>query len=253
MTDTTIEWADKSWNPVDGCTEVSPGCDHCYAKAIATRFAGSKAFPHGFAVTLHPERLQVPHTWKKPQRIFVNSMSDLFHKDVTDDFILRVFDTMIDTPRHTYMVLTKRPSRLANTALVDMILHRTFLKTGVMAWPKNVLMGVSVESMDYTWRIDKLRQAFANFMQKPMLFISAEPLLEALTLDLTGIAWLITGSESGSGARPMQEDWVRALRDQCGVSGTKFFYKQKLVSRKKVGLPMLDGRQWMEYPKQKVR
>jgi protein gp37 len=248
MNDTTIEWADKRWNPVDGCTEVSPGCDHCYAKAIATRFAGSKAFPHGFVVTLQPERLRMPYTWKKPQRVFVNSMSDLLHKDVPDEFILSVFDTMIETPQHTYMVLTKRPSRLANTTLADMILHRAFLKTGVMTWPKNVLVGVSVESMDYIWRIDTLRKAFSALVAKPTLFISAEPLLEALALDLTGIAWLITGAESGSGARPMQEDWVRSLRDQCATQGVRFFYKQKLVNRKKVGLPMLDGRQWMEYP-----
>ena len=260
---TTIEWTatthpdgsttpGMSWNFVTGCTEVSEGCNHCYAKSIATRFAGGKAFPHGFEITTHPGRLLAPKTWKKPVKVFVNSMSDLFHKDVPDSLILTAFDVMLDTPQHTYMILTKRPSRLANTTLIDLMLHHVYNRTGVLAWPANIWLGVSVESMDYTWRIDKLRQAFVAFHDNPRihptLFISAEPLLAPLALDLHDIAWLITGAESGAGARPMSEDWVRSLRDQAIAQNVAFFYKQKLIGRKKVGLPELDGRVWNEFP-----
>ncbi len=245
---TTIEWTDESWNFITGCTQVSAGCDHCYAKSIATRFAGSKAFPNGFDITMHPDRLSMPYKWKKPVRVFVNSMSDLFHKEVPDDFILQGLDVMLDTPQHTYQILTKRPSRLANTGLVDLMMHRVYSRTGKAAWPSNVWLGVSVESMEYAWRIDKLREAFLSLRDIPTLFISAEPLLAPLTLELHNIAWLITGCESGIGARPMQEDWVRSLRDQCIQQDVKFFYKQKLVNRKKVGLPELDGKVWDEMP-----
>lgn len=256
MATTTIEWCDRSWNVITGCTEVSEGCDHCYAKSMATRFAGSKAFPHGFEITVHMDRLNDPYTWKKPCRVFVNSMSDLFHQKVSDGLILQMFDVMLDTPQHTYQILTKRPSRLASTRLFDLMLHHVYNKTGVIAWPANIWLGVSVESMDYTWRIDKLRSPFVAFRDNPRihptLFISAEPLLAPLTLDLHDIAWLITGCESGAGARPMSEEWVRSLRDQCISQDVRFFYKQKLVGRKKVGLPELDGQVWNEFPEVRV-
>lgn len=234
---TTIEWTDVSWNPVTGCTEVSPGCDHCYARVMAERFRGSKAFPQGFDLMLHPERLVLPLQWKTPRKVFVNSMSDLFHKDVPDKFILQVFQVMRATPQHTYQILTKRPSRLVNTGLQEKIIYAHG------SWPRNIWVGVSVESQAYTWRIDALRKVVADIR-----FISAEPLLGKLELDLHDIAWLITGAESGRGARPMNEDWVRTLRDQCLAQSVSFFYKQKLEKGRKVPLPMLDGRIWQEYP-----
>lgn len=237
----TIEWTDASWNPVTGCTEVSPGCDHCYAKAMAERFRGSKAFPSGFDLTFHPERLQLPLKWK-PQMIFVNSMSDLFHKDIPDAYILQVFEVMFKAKQHIFQVLTKRPSRLALMAST-IIHHISLVNQAYTPWPAHIWLGVSVESQQYTWRIDKLRS-----VPTPIRFISAEPLLGPLDLDLSGISWVITGCESGRGARLMNEDWVRELRDQCIFSDTRFFYKQKLVNGKKVGLPELDGKVWNEFP-----
>jgi protein gp37 len=176
--------------------------------------------------------------WKKPQRIFVNSMSDIFHKDVPDDFIIQGFEVMAKkAPHHIYQILTKRPSRLVNTSLLQRILER------IGEWPAHIWMGVSVESQDYTWRIDKLRlvPAFTRFL-------SCEPLLGPLVLDLRGISWLITGAESGHGARVMDENWVRLLRDQCVPAGVKFFYKQNVVKGRKVSLPELDGKVWQEFP-----
>jgi len=164
-------------------------------------------------------------------------MSDLFHAGVPDEFIVEVFKTMNSTPQHTYQVLTKRPSRLVNTRLQAKIVR------AIGPWPLNIWLGVSVESQAYTWRIDVLRRIVA-----PIRFISAEPLLGPLTLDLSDIAWLIAGCESGHGARPMQEDWVRSLRDQCQASDTAFFYKQKLVNGHKVPTPELDGKAWKEFP-----
>lgn len=239
---TTIEWTDKSWNFVTGCEEVSPGCDHCYAKVLAERFRGSKAFPQGFDLTMHPERLAWPLNQKKPCKIFVNSMSDLFHKDVPDDFILRGFETMLDADWHIYQILTKRPSRLANTVLTTKILNLMELK-GFNTWPSHIWLGTSVESQEYAWRLAKLRQVPA-----PVRFVSAEPLLGALELNLAGIAWLIAGAESGHGARPMNEDWVRSLRDQAIASGTAFFYKQNAVKGHKIPTPELDGVVWKQYP-----
>lgn len=230
---TSIEWSDKTWNPVTGCTEVSPGCDNCYARTFAERWRGTPGHPYeqGFDLKLWPDRLLVPLHWKKPSKIFVNSMSDVFHKDVPDDFIAKIFETMRMCPQHIFQVLTKRPSRAALMA------HQLY-------WAPNIWMGTSIESNDYVWRADKLREVPAA-----VRFISAEPLLGALTgLDLSNIDWLIAGAESGHGARPMDLDWVRFLRDRCMVSGTKFFYKQNAIRGKKVPLPFLDGRQWIEYP-----
>src|SRR5579859_2630288 len=200
----TIEWTESTWNPVTGCTEVSPGCDHCYARTFAERFRGVPNHPYeqGFDLKLWPDRLELPLSWKKPRRIFVNSMSDLFHKDVPDDFILGVFSTMALANQHTYQVLTKCPSRLVNTDLTSKIVK------WLGYWPQHIWLGVSVENQDYAWRVDALRRVVS-----PVRFISAEPLLGPLELDLHGISWLIAGAESGHGARPMDEDWVRGLRD----------------------------------------
>lgn len=238
---TSIEWANKTWNPVTGCTEVSPGCDHCYARVFAERWRGTPghSYEQGFDLKLWPDRLTLPVAWKKPCRIFTNSMSDLFHRDVPDAFILQVFETMAKlAPWHTYQVLTKRPSRLINTTLLSQILERIG-----GAWPRHIWLGTSVESSQYTWRVDALRQVGV-----PIGFISAEPLLEALYLNLSGIAWVITGAESGHGARPMDEQWVRLLRDQCIEAQVAFFYKQNAVHGRKLPLPLLDGRQWIQFP-----
>src|SRR5450755_1178755 len=234
----SIEWTDASWNPVTGCTEVSPGCDLCYARVFAERFRGVPGhhFEHGFDLRLWPDRLALPLRWKRPRRIFVNSVSDLFHQDIPTEFILAVFDTMRRADQHTYQVLTKRPSRAA-------LLVSQLLEVLGGTWPGHVWMGVSVETQDYTWRVDKLRQ-----IPVPTRFISAEPLLGPLSLNLNGIAWAITGAESGRGARPMKEDWVRSLRDQATLAQVAFFYKQNALQGRKLPLPMLDGVVWNEFP-----
>lgn len=208
-----IEWTDASWNPVTGCTEISPGCDHCYAKTFAERWRGvpGHAYEQGFDLKLWPERLDLPRKWKKPRRIFVNSMSDLFHKDVPDDFISKVFGTMIAANHHTYQVLTKRPKRMAR-----------FFAGLAGKLPAHIWMGTSIESDLYTWRADYLRK-----VQAEVRFISAEPLLSDLpSLDLSGIQWLIVGGESGAGAREMDEMWARGLVERARDAGTAVFVKQ---------------------------
>jgi len=246
---TSIEWTHtydasgkllsegKSWNPITGCDSVSPGCDHCYARTLAERFRGvsGNAYEQGFDLKLWPERLELPLTWKKPAKIFVNSMSDLFHKDVPDYYIAKVFETMRMAHWHTFQVLTKRPSRAA-------------LMASKLYWAPNIWLGTSIENNDYIWRADKLRHVPAK-----VRFISAEPLLGELTdLDLTDIHWLIAGSESGHGARPMDDNWVRFLRDLCQQHDTSFFFKQRTIKGKKVPTPELDGRQWKEFPVEAV-
>ncbi|MBV9688316.1 MAG: phage Gp37/Gp68 family protein [Ktedonobacteraceae bacterium] len=236
----SIEWTHATWNPVTGCTEVSAGCDHCYARTFAERFRGVSGHPYaqGFDLTLWPERLDAPTRWKRPRLIFVNSMSDLFHKQVPDDFIVQVFCTMARrAPQHTYQVLTKRPSRLVHTSLLTQITQ------ALGPWPAHIWLGVSVENQDYTWRVDKLRATPA-----PVKFISAEPLLGPIQFDLAGMAWLIAGAESGHGARPMDEQWVRSLRDQATAAGCAFFYKQNACRGRKVPLPLLDGERWQQFP-----
>jgi protein gp37 len=268
---TTIEWTDVSWNPVTGCDEVSPGCDHCYARAIAERFKGvpGSAYEQGFALKLWPQRLQLPNKWKKPRMVFVNSMSDIFHKDVPDTFILAMFQVMAwEAPQHVYQLLTKRPSRLVNTGLLRKLLE---LMGG--QWPNHIWLGTSVESQEYSWRIEKLLQVPALIR-----FISAEPLLGPLDVsqwlrscpdcgsplaersaDLCrycrdipsarGLAWVITGAESGHGARPMDVAWVRSLRDQCVDTGTAFFLKQYADHNgHKIPTPALDGVVWKQFP-----
>ena len=233
-----IEWTDASWNPVTGCNKVSPGCKNCYAETMTLRLkamgekTGSTKYANGFKVTLHPDVLEVPLQWKKPRRIFVNSMSDLFHVDVPDDFIFQVFDVMQRAPQHQYQVLTKRPERVAY--LNDILL-----------WTKSIWMGTSVENADYQWRIDALRNTDAQ-----LAFLSLEPLLGPLPdLDLRAIDWVIVGGESGLGARPMDLDWARDIRDQCVAAGVPFFFKQVGGVQKHRTGRELDGRTWDEMPR----
>lgn len=228
-----IEWTDATWNPVTGCTEVSPGCDHCYARTFAERFRGVAGHPYeqGFDLRLWPSRLELPLKWKAPRRIFVNSMSDLFHTDVPDDYIFKVFDVMRRADHHIFQLLTKRSARLAKLA-------------PRLSWPSHIWVGVSVETMQYRWRVDQLRQVPASIR-----FISAEPLLGSLKdLDISNIHWLITGGESGVGHRPCNPQWVRELRDKCQETGAAFFFKQWGGRTPKQGGRLLDGQTWNEYP-----
>lgn len=207
----SIEWTDASWNPVTGCTKVSPGCAHCYAETFAERWRGVPGHPYeqGFDLRLWPERLSLPLTWKRPRRIFVNSMSDLFHPQVPAAFVERAFGVMVQASWHTFQVLTKRAERMADLA-------------PSLPWPSNVWAGVSIENSRFVGRADVLRRVPAS-----VRFISAEPLLGRLDgLDLSGIHWLIAGGESGPRARPTHPDWVRDLRDRCQAANVAFFFKQ---------------------------
>ncbi len=229
----TIEWTDATWNPVRGCTKVSPGCKHCYAETFAERFRGVKGHPfeQGFDLRLVPDALQLPLKWRAGRRIFVNSMSDLFHEDVPAAYIHRVFDVMREASQHQFQVLTKRAHRMATLS--------TKLEI-----PPNVWMGVSVESEKYVTRIDALRRIDAD-----VRFLSLEPLLGPLEqLNLTGIRWVIVGGESGHGARPMDAEWVRSIRGQCQAADVRFFFKQWGGARKKQAGRVLDGRTWDEMP-----
>jgi protein gp37 len=228
-----IEWTHATWNPVTGCTKVSPGCKHCYAERMSHRLEamGQRNYRNGFDLTLQPHMLERPLGWKKPQRIFVNSMSDLFHPDVPVEYIQRVFGIMKQADWHRFQILTKRADRLAE---ID----------AALAWEPNVWMGVSVETDRYRERIDHLRATGAQIK-----FLSLEPLLGPLpNLDLTGIDWVIVGGESGPGARPMDEEWVLEIRDQCIEADVAFFFKQwGGVNKKKTGRT-LEGRTWDEQP-----
>jgi protein gp37 len=229
-----IEWTTATWNPVTGCTKISPGCAHCYAERMSRRLEamGQPNYRKGFRLTLQPHMLTVPLRWRKPQFIFVNSMSDLFHEDVPSEYIQRVFEVMARADWHTFQVLTKRAARLAELSpLID--------------WPDNVWMGVSVETSKYEHRIDDLRTT--NAVTK---FLSLEPLLGPLPdLDLAGIDWVIVGGESGPGARPIELSWVRNIRAQCRRAKVAFFFKQWGGTNKKRSGRTLDGRTWDEMPK----
>jgi protein gp37 len=210
-TKTRIEWTELTWNPVTGCTKISQGCKYCYAERMAKRLQamGNPRYPDGFAVRLHEDLIDAPRRWKKPRRVFVNSMSDLFHEVVPEDFIRRIFNTMLDCPQHVFQILTKRSERLA-------------LLGSTLQWPPNVWMGVSVENAEVVPRIDDLRTVPAA-----VRFLSCEPLIGSLEgLDLNGIHWMIVGGESGPGARPIHPDWVRDLREQCRIADVGFFFKQ---------------------------
>lgn len=234
---TSIEWTDTTWNPVTGCTKISAGCDHCYAERFAERFRGvpNHPFENGFDLTLRPERISQPLSWRKPRMIFVNSMSDLFHKDVPDEFIDRVFDAMEKADWHVFQLLTKRSSRMRNYMAG---------RYGNDLAPAHIWCGVSIEDASVKVRLRHLQQAPAGTR-----FLSIEPLLGCVgDLDLGGIDWVIVGGESGVGARPMDADWVRRIRDQCVEQHVAFFFKQWGGFRPKSGGRELDGREWNEYP-----
>lgn len=269
---TKIEWATESWNPVTGCDKISAGCKHCYAERMARRLAGRfgyPEYPNHFDIVLHPERLKQPRYWRKSKWIFVCSMGDLFHDNVPFEFVDKVFREMRNCPQHTFLVLTKRPERMLECD---------------MQYPVNVIAGVSVENQQAADERTSL------LLQVPAVvhFASVEPMLEAVDIDEnyliscdecgnrgstayvdwdhnlcqrackpdgegSSLDWLICGAESGPGARPMDEDWVRSLRDQCIASGTSFFYKQKLVNGKKISMPELDGKVWNQYPREMMQ
>jgi protein gp37 len=244
MATTKIEWSQATWNPVAGCTVISPGCRNCYAMRLAgrlalmgqekyaatTRRSGRRSVWTG-QINLSPQGLDLPRTWRTGRMVFVNSMSDLFHPEVPFPFTQRVFRVMEECPRHTFQVLTKRGERLIELA-------------PWLRWPENVWMGVSIETSDYLWRADYLRQVPAQ-----VRFLSLEPLLAPLyCLNLQGIHWVIVGGESGPGARPVDAEWVRNIRDHCTSAAVPFFFKQiGGVNKKKAGR-LLDGRTWDEMP-----
>ncbi len=228
-----IEWTDATWNPVTGCSKISPGCKHCYAERLAKRLQamGQPNYLNGFQVTLQPHMLEQPLRWRTARRVFVNSMSDLFHPDIPAQYIQRVFEVMRAADWHQYQILTKRSERLAE-------LH------GDLPWHRNMWMGVSVESADFMRRIDHLRQTSASTK-----FLSLEPLLGPMPeLDLRGIDWVIVGGESGPGARAMDPDWVRGIRDRCVAASVPFFFKQWGGVLKKRAGRLLDGQTWDEMP-----
>ena len=232
-TKSAIEWTESTWNPLTGCTKISPGCQHCYAERMALRLKamGQPNYANGFKLTLHEQVLELPLQWKKPQTIFVNSMSDLFHKEVPFDFIKKVFDVMRRAHWHRFQVLTKRSERLAELS-------------SDLPWASNIWMGVSVENERYAFRIDHLRETGAQ-----VKFLSLEPLLGPLNhLDLDHINWVIVGGESGPGARPLERSWVVDIRDQCKSAGVPFFFKQWGGANKKRAGRELDGRTWDEMP-----
>jgi protein gp37 len=228
-----IEWTEATWNPVTGCSKVSPGCAHCYAETFAERWRGIPGHPYeqGFDLRLWPERLDQPLRWKRPRTIFVNSMSDLFHEEIPNDFVIEVFRVMGEAHWHSFQILTKR--------------HERLLELGqLLDWPPNVWMGVSIENRRFVHRADHLRDVPAR-----VRFISAEPLLGPLDgRDLSGIDWLIAGGESGPGHRPVREQWLCELRDRCLAADVAFFFKQWGGVRSKTGGRLLAGRTWDEMP-----
>ncbi|MGH9740973.1 MAG: DUF5131 family protein [Candidatus Acidiferrum sp.] len=232
-TNSHIEWTDATWNPVTGCTKISPGCKNCYAERLSKRLhaMGQANYRNGFELSLQPQMLELPLRWKSPRRVFVNSMSDLFHKEVPIDFIKQVFEVMGRAHWHQYQVLTKRSERVLELS-------------GELDWMPQIWMGVSVESEKYKYRIDDLRGTGAH-----VKFLSLEPLLGSLgNLNLRSIDWAIAGGESGPGARPIDPRWVTEIRDQCVDGGVAFFFKQwGGVQKKKTGR-ILEGRTWDQMP-----
>lgn len=236
MSASKIEWTETTWNPVTGCTKVSPGCKNCYAERMAYRLKamGSANYKNGFELTCHPDLINTPLKWKKNKIVFVNSMSDLFHNEVPVNFIKKIFGTMFTASNHQFQVLTKRAQRLYE--LNDLLI-----------WPKNIWMGVSIENSDYINRINFLRQTNAAIK-----FLSIEPLLGPLpNMDLNGIDWVIVGGESGPGARPVKEEWVIDIKKQCLKNNIPFFFKQwGGVNKKKTGR-LLNGKLWDQMPRLK--
>jgi protein gp37 len=233
MAHSSIEWTESSWNPVTGCTKVSPGCRNCYAERMAKRLKGmgQKNYQSGFEVALHHDSLDIPLKWRKPQMIFVCSMSDLFHESIPTEYILEVFRTIGQANQHTFQILTKRAWRLSDL-------------DPELPWADNIWAGVTVENSSYLKRIELLQSSKAI-----VKFLSLEPLLGPIkALDLTGIDWVIVGGESGPGARPMKAEWVTSIRDVCLAEGVPFFFKQwGGVNKNKAGR-LLDGRTWEEWP-----
>ncbi len=229
----TIEWTDATWNPVTGCTKISPGCKNCYAERLAERLQamGNPRYSNGFALKLQQDQLDLPLRWRQPRQIFVNSMSDLFHESVPEEYIRRAFDVMVRAHWHVFQVLTKRGSRLAELA-------------PRLPWPPNVWQGVSVENARYTSRVADLVKVPAA-----VRFLSVEPLLGPIShLPLDGIHWVIVGGESGPGHRPIRAEWVREIRDQCSTADVAFFLKQWGGRTPKAGGRLLDGREWNGMP-----
>lgn len=229
----SIEWTESTWNPVTGCSKISTGCANCYAERMARRLQamGQPNYARGFEVTLHEESLQLPLKWHKPQKIFVNSMSDLFHDKVTDDFIKNIFDVMNQASWHQFQILTKRSARLVGLS-------------PVLSWAENIWMGVTVENQQCVGRVDHLRRSGAA-----VKFISIEPLLGPIAdLDLTGIDWVIVGGESGPGARSMQKEWVLQIKEMCHSNEVPFFFKQWGGVNKKALGRRLEGRLWNQMP-----
>jgi protein gp37 len=232
----SIEWTESTWNPVTGCNKISPGCKFCYAERMAKRLKamGSENYKDGFKLSIHESALYLPLTWKKPQTIFVNSMSDLFHKDIPVNFLMRTIEVMNKANWHNFQVLTKRS---------DILLKLN----PIINWSENIWMGVSVENQNYTYRIDHLRRTNAYIK-----FLSIELLIGPIdNLDLTNIDWVIVGGESGPGARPMEESWVLKIRDICKKSKVPFFFKQWGGVQKKKNGRLLKGKTWDQMPKLK--
>jgi protein gp37 len=229
-----IEWTEATWNPVTGCTKISPGCSHCYAERLALRLRkmGNPRYTRGFDLTLHPDQIDLPMRWKRPRRIFVNSMSDLFHEDIPEEFIRKVFRTMNLTRRHQFQILTKRAGRLRALA-------------PSLDWTPNIWQGVSVEDAAHTDRIEALARVPAR-----VRFLSVEPLLGPIpNLPLGDVDWVIVGGESGPAHRPVEPEWIREIRDQCQAAGVPFFFKQWGGATSRSGGHTLDGRVWLELPR----
>lgn len=235
MASSSIEWTEMTWNPTTGCSKISAGCKHCYAEVMSKRLLamGISKYSNGFKLTLHEDALNIPYSWKTPKIVFVNSMSDLFHKDVPLEFIKRVFHVMNDNPQHVFQVLTKRSDFLLKY-------HRE------LTWTHNIWMGVSVEDNRVTHRIDELRKTNAK-----VKFLSCEPLIGALPkLNLKKIDWVIVGGESGRKPRPMEPDWVLDIQDQCKKAKVSFFFKQWGGTNKKKNGSLINGKQYFEFPPQ---
>lgn len=235
MAQTSIEWTDMTWNPITGCDKITAGCKFCYAEVMSKRLKamGVKKYENGFKLTLHEDELKTPYEWKKPRMVFVNSMSDLFHKDVPIEFIQKVFRVMKENPQHVFQVLTKR---------ADVMLY--YDKEGWLDWTHNIWMGVSVEDERVMQRIDLLKQSNARTK-----FLSCEPLIGPLPdLNLKGIDWVIVGGESGRKPRPMKKEWVIDIKKQCQKFDTAFFFKQWGGTNKKKTGNLLDGKKYLEMP-----
>jgi len=235
MATTKIEWTESTWNPITGCTKLSAGCKFCYAEVMARRLKamGQPKYKDGFNLTLHPDTLTEPYTWKKPKMIFVNSMSDLFHKDVPVDYIQKIFKVIKDNPQHVFQILTKRADIL-----------RYYDSEGWLDWPHNLWMGVTVEDSTVTSRIDCLRKTKAR-----VKFLSCEPLLSSLPeLNLQAIDWVIVGGESGRTPRPIKEEWIIEIKEQCEKAGTAFYFKQWGGTNKKEAGRLLQGKKYDQMP-----